>query len=125
LRIVAQDDVEVLEDGVRRSRIPLVFRDALRGGQDVEALVALRPEEVPAALHVADQAVRLVLRGHPDAADAGVQRVGQREVDDAGLAAEGHGGLGAPVRQLHQAAAAAARQHIGHGIARQRSGPAV
>jgi hypothetical protein len=35
------------------------------------------------ALHVADQRMRLVLRGHADAADARIDRVGQGEIDDA------------------------------------------
>ena len=39
-------------------------------------------------VQVADQAVRLVLRRDADAADARVQRIGQREVDDARLATE-------------------------------------
>ena len=47
------------------------------------------------------------------------KRIGQREIDDAGFAAEGHRGLGAPVGQFHQAAAAPAGQHIGHGITGQ------
>ena len=63
---------------------------------------------------MADQAVRLVLRRDADPADPGIQRVGQCEIDDARLAAEKHRRLGAPVSELHQPAAAAARQHIGH-----------
>ena len=92
---------------------------ALAGGQDVEALVAFGAEEVPAALEVADQAVRLVLRRHGHAPYARVQGVRQGEVDDAQLAAEIHGGLGAAVGQLHQAAAASAREDVGHGVARR------
>ena len=76
LRAVALDDVDVLKDRVGRALVPLRLRDALRGRQDVEALVALGPEEVPAALQVADQAVRLVLGRDADPADAGVERVG-------------------------------------------------
>ena len=114
---IALDDVDVLIDRVGRAEIPHGLGHALRGRQDVEALVALGPEEVPAALQVADQAVGLVLRRDRDAADAGIERVRQREVDDARLAAEIDGGLGAPVGQLHQAAAAAAGEHIGHRVA--------
>jgi len=66
---VALDDVDVLEDGVGGALVPLGFGHALRGGEDVEALVALGPQEVPAALEVADQAVRLVLRRDADAAN--------------------------------------------------------
>ncbi len=67
--------------GVGRAQVPLRLRDALRGGQNVEALVALGAEKIPRALQMADQAVRLVLRGDGDAADAGIQRVGQGEID--------------------------------------------
>ena len=94
-------------------------RDALACRQDVETLVALRAEEVPAALEVTDQAVGLVLRGDADAANAGIQRVRQGEIDDARLAAEIDGGLGALVGELHQPAAASAGEHIGHGAARE------
>ena len=100
--------------------VPLGLGDALAGRQDVEALVALGAEEVPAALQVADQAVGLVLGGHADAADAGVERVREGEVDDADLAAEVDRRLGAPVGQLHEPAAAAAGQNVGHGAARKR-----
>ena len=116
---VALDDVDVLIDRVGGAEIPHGLRDALRGGQDVEALVALRPEEVPAALQVTDEAVGLVLRRDRDAADAGIERVRQGEVDDARLAAEIDRRLGAPVGQLHQAAAASAGEHIGHGVTRE------
>ena len=75
--------------------------------------------EVPAALQVTDQAVGLVLRGDRDAANAGVERVRQREVDDARLAAEIDRGLRAPVGELEQAAAPAAGEHVGHGVARE------
>ncbi len=119
-RAIAGDDVDVLEDGVGGALVPLVLRDALARGQDVEALVPLRAEEVPAALEVADQAVGLVLGRHRDAADARVERIRQREVDDPGLAAEEDRGLGPLVGELHQPAAAATGKHIGHGVARQR-----
>src|SRR5208283_3085848 len=54
-----------------------------------------------------------------DAANAGVERVRQREVDDARLAAEIHRRLGAPVGELEQPTAASAGEHIGHGVARE------
>jgi hypothetical protein len=96
---VALDDVDVLEHCVRRSGVPGAFSNPLAGGQDVEALIAFQAEEVPATLEVADQAVRLVLGGDADAANAGIERVGKGEIDDAGGAAEVDRGLGPPVRQ--------------------------
>jgi hypothetical protein len=71
-------------------------------------------EEVPAALQMPDEAVRLVLGGDTDAADAGIERIGEGKIDDAGLAAEMHRGLGPPIRELEQPSAAAAGEHIGH-----------
>ena len=53
---VVGDDVEVLVDRVGGALVPLGLGDALGGGEDVEALVALGAEEVPAALQVADEA---------------------------------------------------------------------
>ena len=119
---VVLQDVDVLVDRVGGALVPLRLRDALARRQDVEALVALRPQEVPAALQMADQAVRLVLGRHADAADARVQRVGQREVDDPGLAAEIDRGLGAPVGQLLQPRAAPSGEHERERIAAESAG---
>jgi len=116
---VGLDDVDVLVDGIRRAGIPLILRDALAGREDVEALVAPGPQEVPAVLKMPDEAVGLVLGGDADAADARIDRIRQSEVDDPGLAAEIDGGLGAAVGQFEQPAPAPARQDIGHGVACQ------
>lgn len=114
LRVVALDDVDVLRHGVGGAEIPLVLGHALRGRQDVEALVALGAEEVPAVLEVPDQAVRLVLGGDGDAPDPGVQGVRQREIDDPALAAEVDGRLGASVGQFLQAAPASPGEDESH-----------
>ena len=119
VRVVARDDLDVLGHGIGSPEIPLVLGDHLGCRQDVEALVALGAEEAPAVLQVADQAVRLVLRGDRDPADAGVDRIREREVDDPGLAAEEDRGLGALVGQLQEPRAAAAGEHIRHGVARE------
>ncbi len=52
------------------------------------------------------------------------KRVGQGKINDAGFAAEKHRRLGPPVGEFHQAAAAAARQNIGHGVTGEWCGPA-
>ncbi|MCY1225515.1 hypothetical protein D9M72_377130 [compost metagenome] len=75
LDAVVLDDVNVLIDGIGGALVPLRFGNALAGGQDVEAFVSLGAEEVPAALQVSDQGMRLVLGGDADAADTGVQRI--------------------------------------------------
>ncbi|PAV92443.1 hypothetical protein WR25_20465 [Diploscapter pachys] len=116
--VIGLDDVDVLVDRVGGAFIPLEFADPLAGGQDVEAFVAFGAQEVPAALQVADQRMRLVLGRDADAADARIDRVRQREIDDPALAAEIDRGLGARVGQFHQPAAAPARQHIGHRVTR-------
>jgi hypothetical protein len=118
---VRADQVEVLEHRVRRTLVP-VFADLLLGRQDVDELVEAAVEEAPSALQVLDQALGLVLGGDADAADAGVHAVREREIDDAELAAERHGRLGAPVGKLHQAAATAAGEYDGEGVAGQFTG---
>lgn len=99
----ALDDFDVLVHGVGRPEIPLVLGDALARRQDVEALVAFRPEEIPAHLQVPNQAVGLVLSGDGDATNTGVHRVGENEVDDSRLAAEIDGRLGAKDRSAPSA----------------------
>jgi hypothetical protein len=110
--------VEVLVDGVGGAAVPGLAQ-ALLGRHHVHVLTQVRRQEAPAALDVADQALRLVLRQHGNAADARVHAVAEREVDDLELAGKGHGRLGAPVGELLQARAAPARQHDGQGLLRQ------
>ena len=50
LRVIRADDVEILIDGIGRTGIPLVFRDALACRQDIEAFVSLGPQERPSPL---------------------------------------------------------------------------
>src|SRR3546814_2112346 len=54
------------------------------------------------SLDVLDERVRLVLRQHADPADAGIDAVGKRKVDDPELATERHRRLGTPARELAQ-----------------------
>ena len=73
-------------------------------------------------LQVADEAVGLVLGRHRDVADARVEGVREREVDDARLAAEIDGRLHALVGELEEPGAASACQDIGHRMAREWGG---
>ena len=120
LGAMALDDVDVLVDRIRGPEIPHGFGDALAGGQDIKAFVALGTEEIPAHLQMANEAVRLVLSGDGDAADAGVDGVGKREIDDARLATEIDRRLGAAVGQFQKPAAASPRENEGQGMPRQR-----
>src|SRR5262249_3275925 len=82
---------------------------------DVEALIALGPQEIPATLQMTDQAVCLVLGGDTDVPNAGIECVGEREVDDARLASEIDRRLGAYVGELEQARAAPTGEDVRHG----------
>jgi len=74
---MALDDVQVLINRVGGALIPLSLRNPLAGRQDVERLVAFGAQEVPAALQMADQGMRFVLRGDADAANAGIDGAGR------------------------------------------------
>src|SRR6516225_11050739 len=101
-----EEDIEVLVDRIGGAAIPGRLVEPLLGRQQVEKLVHLGTQEGPTHLQMTQQAVRLVLGQDADPPDARIEAVRQREVDDAKLAAEEHGGLGAPVGQLLQPAAA-------------------
>jgi hypothetical protein len=83
LRVIALDDVDVLVDRVGRSLVPQGLGHTLAGGQDVETLVALGSQEVPAALQVTDEAMSFVLGCHGNMPDAGVEGIRKRKVDNA------------------------------------------
>ena len=125
-RTVALDDVDVLVHGVGRALIPLGPRETrwLAGRMSKLSLRSGRRKFQPRCRwRIRECALYCVATR--DAADAGIDRVGEREIDDAGLAAEIDRRLGAPVGQFHQPRAAPAGQHIGHGVARQRRGSSV
>jgi len=63
-----------------------------------------------------NQGVCLVLGQHTDFADAGIDAIGQREVDDAEFTPEEHSRLCTPPRQFMQARTAPSCQDQGQGI---------
>lgn len=113
------DDVEVLEHRVRGAAIPVRAFHALLRGPQVDEFAHLAAQETPAALQMAQQRVRLVLRDDRDAADAGIQTVGQREIDDPVFAAEVHRRLDAFVGKRPEPRAPSARKDDGEGGALQ------
>ena len=115
---VLMNDVQILVDGIGRAAIPNLAELLLRR-HDVDELAELAVQVAPAALHMLNQGVSLILRENEDLADARVHAVRQREVDDAVLAAERGGRLGAMVRQLHEPLTTAARHDDGNRAASQ------
>ena len=121
-RFAGPHDVDVLVDGIGRPAIPVLFAGALLCGQQIHHLIEFGAQKTPSALQVAQQRMGFVLRDHTDAADAGVHAVGEREIDDAELAAEIDRRLGAGVGQLFQARAPATSQDQCNGAANQHMG---
>ena len=114
LRVLGAQDVEVLPDGVRGAAVPHHLVDALLRGKQIHELVQLGAQEVPRALDVAEQAVRLVLREDVDPAHAGVDAVREREIDDPILAAKVNGRFRSAVREVSEPGAAASGEDQCH-----------
>ena len=115
---LAADGINILINRVGGASVP-VGGHALLRRQQLDELAESTVEKAPAALHVADQALRLVLGADADAAHTRVDAVGERKIDDTKFAAEWHGGLCAPVGQWSETAAAAPRQHDRERIPRE------
>ncbi len=81
--VVALEDVDILIDRVGGAKHTSGLPKCAGSPAGYRSSRCARAKEIPAALQMPDQAVRLVLRGDRDAADAGVQRIRQREIDDA------------------------------------------
>ena len=120
LRMMRADVVEVLVDAVGGAAIPVLAHLLLRG-HHVDELAEFAPQVAPAALHVLDQRLALVLREQADLADARVHAVGQHEIDDAELAAEGCRRFAAMFGEAAQALTAAA----GHDHCQRAAGEAA
>ncbi len=93
LRVFLLDGVDILEHRVGRALVPVVADPAL-GGQGDDEVAALGVEDVPAVEDVALEGQGLVLGQKGDPAQAGVEGVGQAEIDDPIGAEKGHGRLG-------------------------------
>ena len=120
---LAADGIDVLIDGVGGAQVPIGRNAHLRREHFDE--FAESHQGGPAFAHVAVEAEGLVLGEDEDAAQVAVDAIGQRDVDDAVDAAEGHGGLGAVARERPQALALAAGQQDTDGIAHQGHGPDI
>src|SRR5690606_31790853 len=86
-------------------------------GAYLKKLVFVPVQEIPSRRKVFAEAVGLILGEDIDEAKAGIEAVGQGEIHDAEPPAEGNGGLGLPVRQVHETVAAPARKDDGQCLA--------
>src|SRR6516162_6341425 len=86
---------------------------ALLRRKDVNIFAQLRAEKTPAIVDVAVQAARFELGEHQNFAQPAVDAVGESEVDDPVIAAEGHGRFGAVARERLEACPLAAGQDQG------------
>ena len=95
LRLFGADGVDVLVDGVGGALVP-GLGDALHGGKDLDEFAEfVGDDRAPALADVAVEREGLVLGEDVDVAQVGVDAVGEGDVDDAVLAGEGNGRLGA------------------------------
>jgi hypothetical protein len=126
LGLLGADGIYVLINGVGRALIPLIA-DPLHGRKDFDELSHFAAEDVPAFANVAVKRKRFVLGEDVDAAEIGVEAVGESDIDDAIHASEGDGGLGAVAGKRIKAFSSAAREKDsesvfhGHGATQKNS----
>ena len=89
--IVVVDQVQRLQDGIGTAGVPTRTQSLLR--RDRGHVVAQHLAHPPRGGDVPVQRMRLVLRQHADPQVSGVHQVGQDEVDEAEITAEGDGRL--------------------------------
>ena len=106
--IVVQKMNQVLADGVGGALIPGSVGEGLLGGQDFDE-AAGEMVELVGLRNVAMQRGRVELRQQINASQAGIDAVGNRDVDQPIFAGERHGGLGAFFGEREQAAFPARR----------------
>ena len=112
---VGAEVLEAVPDGVGGSLVPAGrLARLLRREHGREA--AAEVVEAVGLRDVAVEARRVVLRQHEHAAQAAVDAVGERDVDQPVLAGERDGGLGAVARERVQARAGAAAQDDGDRV---------
>jgi hypothetical protein len=120
LRIVASENVEVLEDCVGGSFVP-ICRNALLSREQFDEFIKTSVEKRPPPLDVMNQALSFVLGCDPDAPNARVNAIRQREVDNAKFSAERHGRLRTPVGKRPQARSPPTREHDSERLLRKMS----
>jgi hypothetical protein len=125
LRALAADRVDVLIDGVGGAAIPL-FADAHLRGQDFDKF-AEADDGRPAGADMAAEAEGFVLGEDENAAEIGVDAIGESDVNDAVSGAKRDGRLGAIACEGPQTLALTTGEknddgiaHVGHGTSSGR-----
>ena len=120
LGLLAADGINVLVDRVGGAHVP-GGAGALHGRQNLEELAQLlRHNAGPAFTNVAVQRERLVLGEDVDLAQAGVDAVGECDVDDAVVAAKGYRRFGAIAGERKEPFARATRQQYSECVSHVR-----
>ena len=101
LRVLAENRVQVLIDGIGGALVPLLADPFLRT-QNLDELAELVGDHAPPHPEMAAERERLVLERDEDPAQAGVDAVAQREIDDPVRTTEIHRRLGAFLGQRIQ-----------------------
>ena len=112
--LLVGEQVERLVDRVGAAEVPPLAHALL--GRHRGDVVAEQVGHPPRRRHVPVEAVRLVLRQHDDLEVAGVDDVGEREVDEAVDATERHGRLGTVGGERHQPLALTAGKDDGEDL---------
>ena len=94
LRLLGANRVDVLVNGVGRAHVP-VRADPLHGRQNLDELAQFLGHNAgPAFADMAVERERLVLGEDVDPAKVGVDAIGERDIDNAVVAAKGNRWLG-------------------------------
>src|SRR6185295_1235885 len=115
LRATLGDPVPVLPDRVRGSPVPVVLGPPLKRLEELDAASLAVEIPRPSDPNVVAEGKRAVLRENADVEDAGVDAIGEREVDDPVLAAEGHRRLRALLGEQAEPAPEPSREDHGVG----------
>ena len=106
-RMMRADEFEILIHRIGSAAIP-VGADLLLRRNQLHELAEFSAQIAPAALNVLDQRLGFVLGQYGNLANTGIDAIGQHEIDDAELPAEGCRRLAAVLSERFEALAAAA-----------------
>jgi len=119
------DGVDVLVDGIGSALVP-GLGDALHRREDLDEFAELVGDDrAPALPDMAVEGERFVLGEDVDVAEVGVDAVGESDVDDAVLAGEGYGRLGAIAGEWEEAVAGTTGKQDAKRISHRSNTPAL